>query len=148
MRSKPMELAAHLCAHFTAVVLASAAALWLANIARAEETVEAFVARYELALDRGDPELLRGVYEDWSLEKEERLREYFAETVREFNVEFSNIEVVANDEAQAQIRFVRRDRFTDARSGRRIEREQSLDRTLHRYGGLWRLAPTSESRWR
>jgi len=116
--------------------------------AGADETVAAFLARYELALDRGDPELLRGVYEDWTVEKESRLREYFAETVREFNVEFSEVEVVTSDAAQAQIRFVRRDRFTDARSGRRIERQLSLDRTLHRYGGLWRLAPTSASRWR
>jgi hypothetical protein len=131
-----------------AVVVSLLVALGLAGVARAGETLKAFVARYELALDRGDPELLRGVYEDWSLEKEGRLREYFAETVREFNVEFSDVEIVANDEAQAQIRFVRRDRFTDARSGRRIERELSLDRTLHRYGGLWKLAPTSGSSWR
>ncbi len=128
--------------------MALTSSLWLVSSAAAEETVEAFVARYELALDRGDPELLRGVYEEWNPEKEGRLRQYFAETVREFNVEFSNIEVVAADDAQAQIRFLRRDRFTDAESGRRIEREQTLDRTLHRFGGLWRLAPTSVSRWR
>jgi hypothetical protein len=131
-----------------AFVVGVSLAFGLANTARAEETVEAFVSRYELALDRGDTELLRGVYEDWTVEKEGRLREYFSETVREFNVEFSDVEVFASDDAQALIRFVRRDRFTDVRSGRRIERELSLDRTLHRYGGLWRLAPISAPSWR
>lgn len=131
-----------------AVSLALALALGFGGAARADETVQAFVERYELALDRGDPELLRGVYEDWTLEKEGRLRAYFAETVREFNVEFSDVQVVASDEAEAQIRFVRRDRFTDAQSGERVERELVLDRTLHRFGGLWRLAPTSETRSR
>ena len=127
-------------------VVAVCSALALASPARADETVQDFVSRYELALDRGDTELLRGVYEDWTVEKELRLREYFAQTVREFNVEFSELQVVEADDAQAQIRFVRRDRFTDAISGRRIERELQLDRTLHRFGGLWRLAPTSGSR--
>ena len=121
-------------------------ALALAGAARADESVQDFVARYELALDRGDTDLLRGVYEDWTVEKEVRLREYFNETVREFNVEFSDLEVVTSNDEQAEIRFVRRDRFTDAISGRRIEREALLDRTLHRFGGLWRLAPiTSDS---
>ena len=126
--------------------LAACAALALAGGARADETVEDFVTRYELALDRGDTELLRGVYEDWSVEKELRLRAYFAETVREFNVEFSELEVVAADDQQARIRLVRRDRFTDALSGQRVERELALDHTLHRFGGLWRIAPTSASR--
>ena len=55
-----------------------------ADARAADETVQAFVERYELALlDRGDTDLLRGVYEDWTVEKELRLREYFAETVRE-----------------------------------------------------------------
>ena len=140
MRSKSTATAA--------VLLACSSALWLASTAGADETVEAFVARYELALDRGDPELLRAVYEDWSLEKEGRLHEYFTETVREFNVEFSDIEVVEADEARAQIRFVRRDRFTDARSGQRVEKQLRLDRMLHRYGGLWKLVTTSDSNWR
>ena len=129
-----------------AAVVAVSFALGLAPAARADESVEDFVSRYELALDRGDTELLRGVYEDWTIEKELRLRAYFAETVREFNVEFSELEVVESDDAQARIRFVRRDRFTDAVSGQRVERELSLDRILHRFGGLWRLAPTSASR--
>ena len=103
--------------------LAACAALALAGGARADETVEDFVTRYELALDRGDTELLRGV-----------------------NVEFSELEVVAADDQQARIRLVRRDRFTDALSGQRVERELALDRTLHRFGGLWRIAPTSASR--
>ena len=126
-------------------VYAASLAFALAPAARADETVQDFVSRYELALDRGDTDLLRGVYEDWTIEKELRLRAYFAETVREFNVEFSDLEVVASDPEQARIRFVRRDRFTDALSGQRVERELSLDRTLHRIGGLWRLAPTSAS---
>jgi len=129
------------------LVLVCAAAPWPARVAHAEETVEAFVARYELALDRGDPDLLRAVYEDWSLEKEAKLRTYFAETVREFNVELSDVEVVESDEARARIRFVRRDRFTDARSGQRVEKQVQLDRTLHRSGGLWKLAPVTESHW-
>lgn len=129
-----------------AVMVAVSVALTAASAARTEESVQDFVSRYELALDRGDTDLLRGVYEVWTIEKELRLREYFAETVREFNVEFSDVEVVASDAEQAQIRFVRRDRFTDAESGKRIERELALDRTLHRVGGLWRLAPTSEPR--
>lgn len=128
-----------------ALTLTAFIALLSAASARAEESVDDFVARYELALDRGDTELLRGVYEEWTVEKELRLREYFAETVREFNVEFSDVVVFASDDAQAMIRFVRRDRFTDARSGTRVERELTLDRTLHRFGGLWRLAPTSAS---
>jgi hypothetical protein len=126
--------------------LAVSVALALAGAARSDETVQDFVARYELALDRGDTELLRGVYEDWSLEKESRLRSYFAETVREFNVEFSELEIVAADDQQARIRVLRRDRFTDALSGQRVERELALDRTLHRFGGLWRIAPISGSR--
>lgn len=128
-----------------AAVVGLSCALGLAHSARADETVQDFVSRYELALDRGDTELLRGVYEDWSVEKELRLRAYFAETVREFNVELTELEIVAADDRQARIRFVRRDRFTDALSGQRVERELSLDRTLHRFGGLWRLAPVSTS---
>ena len=63
-----------------AFLLVCSCTLAFANTAGADETVEAFVARYELALDRGDPELLRAVYEDWSPEKAGRLREYFTET--------------------------------------------------------------------
>jgi hypothetical protein len=128
------------------VAVSFALGVALPGAARADESVHDFVSRYELALDRGDTELLRAVYEDWTVEKELRLREYFDRTVREFNVEFSDVEVVASDETQARIRFVRRDRFTDAISGRRIERELRLDRILHRFGGLWRLAPISASR--
>jgi len=145
MRSYSIARARSACAGTVATVLACAVLL-LAGNAHAEETVEAFVARYEVALDRGDPELLRAVYEDWSIEKENRLREYFGETVREFNVEFSELEVVAAEPERAEIRFVRRDRFTDTISGARIEKRLTLDRTLHRFGGLWKLAPTSDSR--
>ncbi len=131
-----------------AVAFAASLVLGSSGLGRADESVQDFVSRYELALDRGDTELLRGVYEDWTVEKEVRLREYFTQTVREFNVEFSDLEVLAADEEQARIRFVRRDRFTDAVSGQRVERELALDRTLNRFGGLWRLAPATGSRSR
>jgi hypothetical protein len=113
--------------------------LLVAPAAAADEQVEAFMERYELALDRGDTELLANVYLDWSPEKAEKLTHYFASVVTEFNVEFSQLEVDHLQADQARIRFLRRDRFTDVSTSRRIEKQLRLVKNLILRDGRWRI---------
>lgn len=107
--------------------------------APAGESVAEFMARYELALDHGDPALLSQVYEDWSAEREERLRVYFTEEIAELNVEFSELRVETTGDEHARIHYLRRDRFTDARSGSRYDKRIRLSRGLRLENGRWKL---------
>lgn len=125
----------------SALLLAVLLAAGGAPGASAEESVLEFMERYEMALDHGDPRLLAEVYEDWGPGKESQLRAYFSEEIAELNVEFSELEVWQDGDGSATIRFLRRDRFTDARDGSRHEKRIRLRRELRRHGSRWKLAP-------
>ena len=126
---------------FMGGILFSFALVYLcAGSAAAEESILAFMERYEMALDHGDTVLLGDVYEDWSPKKESRLRRYFSSIVTEFNVEFQELVVDEIGPGMARIRFLRRDRFTDALTGRRVQKQIWLDKYLRRYDGHWRLS--------
>jgi hypothetical protein len=116
-------------------------ALLVAPSAAADETVDAFMERYERALDRGDTNLLADVYEDWSTTKEEKLAHYFSKVVTEFNVEFTQVEVEQSRADRARIRFLRRDRFTDVVTSRRIQKQIRLAKDLVLRDGRWCIEP-------
>ncbi len=115
-------------------------ALVLAGIpvsAHAEESIGAFMERYELALDRGDTRLLRDIYAEWTSELEAKLSHYFRSVIAEQNVEFSEVVVEQPAEDRARVRFVRRDRFTDQRTGERVEKRILLEKALLLRDGHW-----------
>src|SRR5262245_9388636 len=110
-----------------------------AQEASAPETVEQFMERYERALDRGDPALLRDVYAEWSPERESSLSHYFRDVIAEQNVEFSEVIVDQNGGDRAHVRFVRRDRFTDVKTGDRVLKKIQLEKALLLRDGYWRV---------
>jgi hypothetical protein len=92
----------------------------------AQESIADFMARYELALDRGDTALLRDVYAEWTEERATKLAHYFRDVIAEHNVE-----------DRARVRFLRRDRFTDQETGERLEKSIRLEKALLLRDGHW-----------
>jgi len=117
--------------------IAFALMLLLAPVAAAGDEVQLFMERYELALDHGDVVLLSELYENWSADKADRLENYFGSVVTEFNVEFSDLEVDHLDVNRARVRFLRRDRFTDVQTSRRVEKRLRLVKNLVLRDGRW-----------
>jgi hypothetical protein len=111
--------------------------LLLSPVAAAGDEVQLFMERYELALDRGDVVLLSELYEDWSADRANKLENYFGSVVTEFNVEFSELEVDRLEVDRARVRFLRRDRFTDVQTSRRIEKRVRLVKNLLLRDGRW-----------
>lgn len=106
----------------------------------AEESVPAFLERYERALDHADLEALGEVYAAWTAERAAKLARYFGTVVTEFDTEFHEVEIERVSETEARVRFLRRDRFTDRATGRRIEKSIRLQKQLQRINGRWRVA--------
>lgn len=102
-----------------------------------QESVTDFMQRYELALDRGDTALLRDVYADWSEERASKLAHYFHDVIAEQNVEFSDVIVEQTAPDHARVRFLRRDRFTDQKTGDRVEKHILLEKALLLRDGHW-----------
>lgn len=103
----------------------------------AQESIAAFMERYELALDRGDTGLLRDVYAEWTEERAAKLAHYFRDVITEHNVEFTDVIVEQPAQDRARVRFLRRDRFTDQQTGERLEKSIRLEKALLLRDGHW-----------
>jgi hypothetical protein len=108
-------------------------------LADGDESVPAFMERYERALDYGDIDQLREVYADWTPDRASALRRYFTRTVTEFNTEFEEVEVEYVARNRARVRFVRQDHFLDLISGERVQMQVELERDLIKRDGLWQV---------
>lgn len=103
----------------------------------AQESIDAFMERYELALDRGDVALLRDVYAEWTEERATKLAHYFRDVIAEQNVEFREVVVEQPGQDRARVRFLREDRFTDVETGDRVEKRIVLEKALLLRDGHW-----------
>ncbi len=118
-------------------------AILLAANASADTAVEieAFLERYEAALDHTDPAALSELHaEPWTAARQQRLAKYFAEVVAEFNVEISELEIGMRGAEGARVRFLRADSFTSRDDGRRVRKQIRLQRVLQRVEGAWKFA--------
>ncbi|MGD9763895.1 MAG: caspase family protein [Candidatus Binatia bacterium] len=119
-------------------------AQWLLRAAHAEEVtpevqqeVRALIEHYREALQRKDIDEIADLYVSFSERQRNALEQYLADAT-DLVVDINDI-VVTPHEGGATVTFVRRDRFTDAETGRPVRLEVRLTKLLVRGQSSWKI---------
>jgi TolB-like protein len=102
-----------------------------------EQQVRALLERYRLAVEKKNLDEVAAVYVTFSDRQRTALRTYL-DTATELTVEITDISVTTQDDS-LMVSFVRRDRFTDATSGRPVRLEVRLTKVLVREQASWKI---------
>jgi TolB-like protein len=104
----------------------------------AEQEIRAILERYRQALEKGD---LDGIQESWgklTARRRKGLEEYFA-IADDLRITFDRIEIRLVEDNRYAISYVRRDQFSDRRTGEQVDLEVQLVNTAERDGERWRI---------
>lgn len=105
--------------------------------AEVDQQVRALLERYRLAVERKNLDELAAVYVTFSDRQRGALRTYL-DTAGGLTVEIADVSVTSQD-GSVLVSFVRRDRFTDASSGRPVRLEVRLTKVLVREQSSWKI---------
>lgn len=102
-----------------------------------DQQVRALLERYRLAVEKKNLDEVAAVYVTFSDRQRTALRTYL-DTATELTVEITDISLTTQDDS-LMVSFVRRDRFTDATSGRPVRLEVRLTKVLVREQASWKI---------
>ncbi len=102
-----------------------------------EQQVRALLDRYRLALEAKDIDAIAATYVSFSERQRRALEKYLADA-KDLVVEINEITVTPH-EGGVDVSFVRRDRFTDAESGRPVRLEVRLTKLLVQEQSTWKI---------
>ncbi|MBX3028065.1 caspase family protein [bacterium] len=105
--------------------------------AAVDESVRALLERYRRAVESKNLDEVAGAYASFSERQRTALRTYL-DTATDLAVEIDDISITPQ-EGGYLVSFVRRDRFTDASSGRPVRLEVRLTKVLVREQSSWKI---------
>lgn len=105
--------------------------------AEADEQIRAMLERYRQAVEVKNVDAVAALYVAFSERQRDALRAYLA-TANDLVVELADISITPQD-AGVVVSFTRRDRFTDAKSGRPVRLEVRLTKVLLQEQSTWKI---------
>lgn len=103
-----------------------------------EQEIRALLEEYRLALEAADLDAIQEIRGSLSERQREGLQGYF-ENVKDFHVQFDAIEIELIEDGRYAVSFLRRDRFTDKRTGEAISLDIHLDKIAVRDVDGWKI---------
>jgi uncharacterized caspase-like protein len=102
-----------------------------------ESQAREVLEQYRKAIEAKDVDAVARLYESFSQRQREALRDYF-ENADDLDVEIDDVSVMSHPPDMV-VSFTRRDRFTDAQSGKPVRLEVRLTKILVHAGDSWRI---------
>jgi len=113
----------------------------LAGVAQAadpETEIKRLLEAYQNAYSKKELEILATLFVSFPAHQREALRKYL-DNADDLKVEITNIEIAVLDGDKAAVTYTRRDRFTERHTGKEINLEVRLKKTVVLQEGQWKI---------
>ena len=94
--------------------------------------------RYRQAYETKDIELLGSIYAELTPRQRQARQKYFDST-QDLEVEINKVRIAVRGE-EAVVSYTREDQFTDSRTGKKVQLDVRLTKTLRHIDGSWKIA--------